>query len=340
MLRQTTPVNINQLETNLNQSPEGRQYDIQIVNRMPISELTEWAQQAQQASNASMSEIRSLMDSYQIPSDKQNTVISTIVPRNTVEGTVTTVRNGSAIIAANGTTYTVPAGTLKSGDMVNVNVATERDIAPTVTTIQPKTSDIEIKQIYNELLGREPDEETLNSYRYFDEQIIRNNIMDSSEYKNKIAEDQAAAEQAAAERAAAERAAKETEIKQIYNELLGRDPDQSGLDFYRNFDAQQIRASIINSSEYKAKNTPTTETTDTKGVTEDGATTTDATKTENIYLNQGQTLNITNSNSRVFGSAGADRVIINPGVTGVTFDQNVDHVDLPGSSDSFSNKLS
>ena len=133
------------------------------------------------------------MDSYEIPSDKQNTVISTIVPRNTVEGTVTTVRNGSAIIAANGTTYTVPAGTLKSGDMVNVNVATEKDIAPTVTTIQPKTSDEKIKQIYQELLIRDPDDNGLKFYRNFDEQTIRNSILASPEYTNKIAAEQAAA---------------------------------------------------------------------------------------------------------------------------------------------------
>ena len=79
LLRQTTPVNISQLETNLNQSPEGRQYDIQIVNRVPISELTTIAQNAQK-SGASIAEIRSLMDSYQIPADKQNTIISTILP--------------------------------------------------------------------------------------------------------------------------------------------------------------------------------------------------------------------------------------------------------------------
>ena len=62
-----------------------------------------------------------------------------------------------------------------------------------------------------------PDADGLNFYRYFDEQTIRNNISESSEYKNKIATEQAARDTAAADKLAAEQAAAAATNQANYN---------------------------------------------------------------------------------------------------------------------------
>ena len=233
---------------------------------MSTDKLVEWAQQAQK-DGTSITEIRRLMNVYELPADKQNTIISTIVPRNSFDGTVVTVGNGSAIIAANDTTYTVPVGNLKAGDIVKINAATETGITPTVTLVEtfedqqkqsistsifrattledvtlPNNTKIKLPIDWQD---RSPESKTqwLNENNYtattlrqagFDESLIQKHI-DLGLYRTSGAE-----------------------IKQIYNELLGRDPDQNNIELYRNLDPQQIKSSIINSTEYKTKSSPIT----------------------------------------------------------------------------------
>ena len=123
----------------------------------------------------------------------------------------------------------------------------------------------DISDIYQSVLGRAPDEGGLQFYQasQFSPDQIRADIMKSPEAQAFMARQntQAVSPQAPLTHAqlgaqaipyAKGVAATENEIGNIYREMLGRSPDEGGLQFYQasRFSPEQIRAEIAKSQEY------------------------------------------------------------------------------------------
>lgn len=101
-----------------------------------------------------------------------------------------------------------------------------------------------IRQIYRELLGREPDRDTLREYRErfleenWNEAMLRAAVTGSLEYRNREAD---------------------RIIRRLYRELLDRDPDPTGFENYRrkmvdwSWSEDDVRRAIQRSDEYRRR---------------------------------------------------------------------------------------
>ena len=114
----------------------------------------------------------------------------------------------------------------------------------------------DISNIYQSLLGRAPDEGGLAFYQssQFSPEQIRQNIMQSPEYQAFQAGPKTQTQLGAqAVPYAQGTAATQDEIKNIYKQLLRREADVGGLEFYgaSKFSPDQIRQEIMKSEEFK-----------------------------------------------------------------------------------------
>jgi hypothetical protein len=114
----------------------------------------------------------------------------------------------------------------------------------------------DISNIYQSLLGRAPDEGGLAFYQssQFSPEQIRQNIMQSPEYQAFQAGPKTQTQLGAqAVPYAQGTAATQDEIKNIYKQLLRREADVGGLEFYgaSQFSPDQIRQEIMKSEEFK-----------------------------------------------------------------------------------------
>lgn len=100
-----------------------------------------------------------------------------------------------------------------------------------------------ITRLYQEILGRDPDPTGFAAYRGLSDDVIREGLLSSPEYKSRM-------EEKARNEAQQKAAAGSGGIASLYQELLGRAPDPSGLSAYKNFTDAQIRQAILSSPEY------------------------------------------------------------------------------------------
>lgn len=101
-----------------------------------------------------------------------------------------------------------------------------------------------VREAYQDILGRNPDAEGMRQYRShiiddgWSEKDVRNDLKKSPEYKKKDAD---------------------RIIRNAYQDLLGRNPDNAGMNLYRNhiiddgWSEEDVRNNIRNSDEYKRK---------------------------------------------------------------------------------------
>jgi Domain of unknown function (DUF4214) len=106
-----------------------------------------------------------------------------------------------------------------------------------------------IRRAYQDILGRDPDPEGLRTYRSniidrgWSEQDVREALRNSPEYAS-----------GGARNASADRI-----IRRAYQDILGRDPDQAGLETYRRnivergWDEQDVRTALRKSSEKRGQ---------------------------------------------------------------------------------------
>lgn len=103
-------------------------------------------------------------------------------------------------------------------------------------------TEADVRAAYQDILGREPDEAGLNFYLEsdFSPEQIREVLLASPERQGMAAREYATGTPAT-----------EAEVRQIYRDVLGREADKAGLQFYlgSNFSADQIRANILGSPE-------------------------------------------------------------------------------------------
>lgn len=127
----------------------------------------------------------------------------------------------------------------------------------------------QITQLYRTYLGREPDAAGLEFYSnpQFSLDLIANDIANSQEARN-FAEEAARNEAISARQYAAGNAATEAEVQAAYQDILGREADPAGLNFYleSDFSPDQIREVLLASPERQgmaarefATGTPATE---------------------------------------------------------------------------------
>ena len=147
---------------------------------------------------------------------------------------------------------------VKSGEIKLLDVVDDISNSPEATELQ-------VTKIYEEVLERSPDDAGL---AFYIEQIndgnitvdgVRENIAGSPEAQDlkaqKAAEEQAAADAAAAEAAAELRTEVTADTKEIYNEVLDRDADEEGLEFWvdqvvdNGLNVEEVREHISNSDE-------------------------------------------------------------------------------------------
>jgi hypothetical protein len=102
-----------------------------------------------------------------------------------------------------------------------------------------------ITRLYQEILGRDPDPTGLAIHRGLSDDEIRAGLISSQEYKGRLAAQQQAAQQAAAPVGGG--------IASLYQELLGRAPDPSGIATFQGRTDEQIRQAILQSPEYQSK---------------------------------------------------------------------------------------
>jgi len=121
----------------------------------------------------------------------------------------------------------------------------------------PSTRDVDpdkvIRRAYEDILHREPDQEGLRNYRTemidngWTEQDVRQALRKSTEHDS--------VSQSSADRI----------VKRAYQDILGRDPDYSGLVQYRNrivndgWDEHDVREALRKSPEFRRNNTMTRE---------------------------------------------------------------------------------
>lgn len=101
-----------------------------------------------------------------------------------------------------------------------------------------------ITRLYQEILGRDPDPTGFAIHRGLSDDEIRAGLISSQEYKGRLAAQQQAAQQAAAPVGGG--------IASLYQELLGRAPDPSGIATFQGRTDEQIRQAILQSPEYQA----------------------------------------------------------------------------------------
>lgn len=111
-------------------------------------------------------------------------------------------------------------------------------------TVQAAGNDVErtITRAYKDLLGRNPDQDGMRTYRKrmlddnWSEQQVRDDLKKSTEYKSRNAD---------------------LIIDRAYDDLLGRKPDKSGRETYRNriikdgWSEKRVREDLKKSDEYK-----------------------------------------------------------------------------------------
>ncbi len=127
----------------------------------------------------------------------------------------------------------------------------------------------QIRELYRTYLGREPDAAGLEFYSnpQFSLSLIADDIANSAEARQ-FAQRAAEEEAIAAQRYATGNPATEAEVQSAYQDILGREADQAGLDFYlqSDFSPEQIRTVLAASPERQgmdarqyATGTPATE---------------------------------------------------------------------------------
>lgn len=110
-----------------------------------------------------------------------------------------------------------------------------------------------ITRLYQEILGRNPDPTGFATFRDLSDDVIRQGLIDSPEYKNRLQEKARNEAQQAAQQAAAPVAGGIGGIAGLYQELLGRAPDPSGLSSFQGRTDEQIRQAILQSPEYQSR---------------------------------------------------------------------------------------
>ena len=127
----------------------------------------------------------------------------------------------------------------------------------------------QIRELYRTYLGREPDAAGLEFYSnpQFSLSLIADDIANSAEARQ-FAQRAAESEAVRAQQYATGNPATEAEVRSAYQDILGRAPDQAGLDFYlqSDFSPEQIRGVLLGSPERQgmaareyATGTPATE---------------------------------------------------------------------------------
>ena len=119
-----------------------------------------------------------------------------------------------------------------------------RRYSPRQRNVQP---DLIVRRAYQDILGRDPDPEGLRNYRDkmiregWSERDVREALRTSNEYASMDSR-----------HASADRI-----IRRAYQEILGREPDPSGLESYRRnivengWDEQDVRQALLRSPEYR-----------------------------------------------------------------------------------------
>ena len=108
-----------------------------------------------------------------------------------------------------------------------------------------------MRRAYEDILHREPDAEGLRTYR--------SRMLDDGWTESEVRE----ALRKSAEHGQVSRESAERIVKRAYQDILGRDPDYSGLVTYRNkildqgWDEHDVREALRRSPEYRQKNTMT-----------------------------------------------------------------------------------
>ena len=97
----------------------------------------------------------------------------------------------------------------------------------------------DINRLYRELLGRDADPTGLVANAGASLDVIRKSIMDSDEYRSKSAGGGGTGT---------------SDTTRLFRELLGRDPDPTGLAVNQGASVEDIRQGIISSPEYQARN--------------------------------------------------------------------------------------
>jgi TorA maturation chaperone TorD len=131
---------------------------------------------------------------------------------------------------------------------VRRDLSSRSDYSRYSTNRRTMRPDVIVRRAYQDILGRDPDPEGLRTYRSniidrgWTEQDVREALRNSPEYQS-----------GAARTASADRI-----IRRAYQDILGREPDPSGLETYRRniiergWDEQDVRTALRRSSERRA----------------------------------------------------------------------------------------
>jgi len=114
-----------------------------------------------------------------------------------------------------------------------------------------------VRRAYRDVLGREPDAEGLQYYRGriidegWSEAQVRQDLRRSDEYKNRTSDDGSPYGMT--------RARAQSVVRRAYRDVLGREPDAEGLQYYRGriidegWSEAQVRQDLRRSDEYKTR---------------------------------------------------------------------------------------
>jgi len=110
----------------------------------------------------------------------------------------------------------------------------------------------DINRLYRELLGRDADPTGLAANKGASLDVIRKSIMDSAEYKAKNPGGGSGGSGSGGSGSGGSTGT--SDITRLYQELLGRAPDPTGIAANQGASAEAIRQSILNSAEYQSRN--------------------------------------------------------------------------------------